>query len=185
MIIFELFLILRLSQDLVCVNLLRFYCVYILFLALNGITEGFYNATMSEPELKQHNYRLIIFSITFLAGTFVLAKLFHVNGFLMANCVNMFFRTAVSSVHIRAFFSTPQLEYSIWKAYFPDWKLLVIYSVALVVTKMSENAFYNVNPYLHLFIGVLIFLFNFLAIFKFERRMREFAIKFLKKVKLA
>lgn len=174
------------SENEVCVNLLRFYCVYILFLAINGITEGFYNATTSEAELKIHNYRLIVFSVIFMIATFGLAKLFHVSGFLMANCINMTVRIVVSSAHIRTFFSTPpQYVYNLWSAYFPHFQLLAIYGVALVVAKLSERTFYQQNPYVHFFLGVILFSINFLAIFKFEMRLRAFALKFLKKLKIA
>lgn len=63
--------------------------------------------------------------------------------------------------------------------------LVAIYVLALVVTKTSEIMFYDTNPYFHLGFGVLVFAVNFAAIFKFETRYREFAFKFLKKIKLA
>ena len=145
---------------------------------------------MSEPELNTHNKRLIIFSVVFLSSTFVLAKLFHVRGFLMANCVNMLVRIVVSSRHIRGFLSSSDRKYNPLVIYFPDMTLMVIYFVALLITKTSELFLYEAqHPYLHFIVGIFVFLVNFAAIFKFEHDLKNFVFKhlsnLLKKFKLA
>ncbi len=43
--------------------LLRLYCIYILFLAINGITEAFSQATMSIQQLKTYKNLIAIFAI--------------------------------------------------------------------------------------------------------------------------
>jgi oligosaccharide translocation protein RFT1 len=90
----------RLSENVLCVNMLRLYCFYVLFLALNGISECFFNASISESEIQRHNYKLIGFSISFLVFTYALATRYGIYGFVLANALNMAVRIFVSLRHV-------------------------------------------------------------------------------------
>ena len=41
--------------------LLRWYCAYVLLNAMNGVTEGFKNATMSDSQVNRYVYKHVIF----------------------------------------------------------------------------------------------------------------------------
>lgn len=70
-------------------TLIRWHCVYILFIALNGVTESFTFAAMDELNLTKFNRKLFALSIFFIISSFLLTKVFSGVGFIMANCLNM------------------------------------------------------------------------------------------------
>lgn len=182
----------KLSSNSISVNMLRFHCVYIYFLAVNGLTESFYNATMSESQLKKHNYRLVLFSAVFLILAFIFAKLFHIYGFLLANCLNMGIRIFYSSVYIRSFFTDykyqqdePQQQsigYNIQQGLIPNFSLGLVLSISIVITKLSESFFSNTFLQLafHLLIGIVFFFITLFTIFKYEKQLVSYLMSFLK-----
>ena len=179
----------KLGKDDVCVNMLRFYCVYVYLLALNGITESFFNATMSDNQLEKHNYRLVVFSGMFLVFTFCSVKLVGIYGFLLGNCVNMFFRIGYSSSYIRHFFADFSYNsteaktsriYDIHKVLFPDLFVLSGLLVSLMLTKMSE---YYLHPLMHFSLGALLFLANLFIIYLRERKVISYAVNLVRKSK--
>jgi oligosaccharide translocation protein RFT1 len=177
----------KLSGNSDCVNLLKFHCVYIYFLAINGVTEGFFNATMCEKGLKSHNLLLIVFSGIFLIATFLFANIYHVIGFLMANCLNMLVRIFVSTKHVIKFFSIPQQsEYKWQSVYFPQWRILLVFGISFLVTKGSESTLYENNYlFLHFVLGVFVFLFNLAAVLCMDLTLRGLCLQFMKKIKIA
>jgi oligosaccharide translocation protein RFT1 len=72
--------------------LLRWYCVYVLVIALNGITECFVTATMSQQEVNKYNRIMIGLSLLFLFSALALTRLAGSVGFIWANCLNMMAR---------------------------------------------------------------------------------------------
>jgi hypothetical protein len=72
-------------------QLLRTYSVYVLALAVNGITECFVLATAPAAYLSFFNRVLVGLSVAFLAALWVFTRLLHLGavGFILANCVNM------------------------------------------------------------------------------------------------
>lgn len=73
-------------------NLLKWHCLAILFLAVNGITEGYMSATNTSKDIDKYNYLMAIFSISFLVLSYILTSFFGPVGFIFANCINMFCR---------------------------------------------------------------------------------------------
>ena len=70
---------------------LRCHCLYILIIAVNGITECFMFATMSQSAVDEYNNKLVLFSTVFLASSWFLTR-FGAVGFIFANCLNMILR---------------------------------------------------------------------------------------------
>jgi oligosaccharide translocation protein RFT1 len=181
----------KLSSNTICVNMLRFHCVYIYFLAVNGLTESFFNATMSESQLKKHNYRLVLFSVVFLLLAFIFAKLFHIYGFLLANCLNMAIRIFYSSIYIRSFFSDysyqqdepqPQtIGYNIHQGLIPNFSLNVVLFFSILVTKFTESySLTFLQLAFHLIIGIVLFFITLFTIFKHEKQIVSYLMSFLK-----
>lgn len=179
----------KLGRDDVCVNMLRFYCVYVYLLALNGITESFFNATMSDNQLEKHNYKLVVFSGVFLFFTFYSVKLVGIYGFLLGNCFNMLFRIVYSSFYIRTFFTNFNYDnndtklnhvYNIEKGLFPNLIILGVLVSTLILTKMSE---YFLHPLLHFGLGALLFLVNLFVIYLKEKKFISYAINLVRKSK--
>ena len=73
------------------------YCLYVLIIAVNGMTECFMFAAMSKEEVDAYNYKMMVFSVIFLAASWYLTFLGSV-GFVIANCLNMLLRIYHRSV---------------------------------------------------------------------------------------
>jgi len=85
-------------------TLLRWYCVYVLLMAINGVTEGFKNATMKTSQVDAYNKMMLYFAIGFLVSAGLLTHFFGSVGFILANCCNMVARIVHSYRFIRTFF---------------------------------------------------------------------------------
>jgi oligosaccharide translocation protein RFT1 len=155
------------------------------------VTESFFNATMSDSQLRKHNNRLVLFSGSFLLIAFGLSKLFGIYGFLLANCANMCIRIWHSSIHIRLIFAGftyqierfqgDQIEYNVLKCFLPDQLVLISLLVSLLITQISQIYLYNSYKLLHLFNGALCFLFSLFIIYKKEINLKSFILKFIRK----
>uniref|UniRef100_A0A1A9UHZ1 Protein RFT1 homolog n=1 Tax=Glossina austeni TaxID=7395 RepID=A0A1A9UHZ1_GLOAU len=77
--------------------LLKWHCLAICFLAINGITEGYMFATNTSHDIDKYNYLLAVFSISFLLLSYLLTTIFGPVGFIFANCINMFCRICYSA----------------------------------------------------------------------------------------
>lgn len=178
----------KLGKNDICVNMLRLHCIYVLLLAINGVTESFFNATMSNDQLETHNQRLIAFSVVFLILTSIFSKIIGIYGFLIANCFNMSIRIFYSSQHIKNVFSgfkygdetfqSESCNYNVYQSYLPDKIVCLILVITLISTKLTEILF---GSLLHLIIGSAFFLFTLLLIYKQEFQLKNFILKFLKK----
>ncbi|XP_067641789.1 man(5)GlcNAc(2)-PP-dolichol translocation protein RFT1 isoform X2 [Eurosta solidaginis] len=80
--------------------LLKWHCLAIFFLAINGITEGYMFATNTSKDIDKYNYLMAIFSISFLILSYILTSWLGPLGFIFANCINMFFRICYSIRYI-------------------------------------------------------------------------------------
>ena len=72
-------------------SLLQWYCLYVLIIAINGMTECFMFAAMSKEDVDSYNYKMMAFSVVFLGASWYLTVLGSV-GFVIANCLNMLLR---------------------------------------------------------------------------------------------
>jgi oligosaccharide translocation protein RFT1 len=79
---------------------------YVVFLALNGVTECFMFAAMTTPQVNRHNVWMIGFSAVFLLAAWQFTSLFGSVGFILANCVNMAVRAGRSAFFISRFVAT-------------------------------------------------------------------------------
>lgn len=73
-------------------TVLAWYCVYILFLALNGTSEAFVHSVASEAQLRANNLVLVAFSVLFVAASAVLLRIpgLAAVGLVLANCFSLF-----------------------------------------------------------------------------------------------
>lgn len=172
--------------------MLRLHCVYIYFLALNGVTEGFFNATRSDVELKQHNMRLVLFSVSFMVIAYLFVQFIGIYGFLLANCMNMFIRISISCYFISIYFRGYSYDsknqdhfdhnsyYNIWSLVLPNFGCCLLLTMSLIAIKSSEF-FLDHLLVLHFVIGALTFLVNFLVIIKQEAQIRNILMSLLTK----
>ncbi|CAN7988839.1 unnamed protein product [Ixodes hexagonus] len=157
-------------------TLLRWHCGYILFIALNGVTEGFVFAAMSEDQLDGHNRRLAAFSILFLVASYFLTTSFGAVGFIVANCFNMGARVAYSLTFIRRYYANT--AYRPLRGVLPGWIVLSVCGVSYLVTTLSDAELCcdrGVVAWLgHVAVGAFLFFVVVATVFLKERALFEF-----------
>ncbi|KAJ7391849.1 Oligosaccharide translocation protein rft1 [Desmophyllum pertusum] len=117
-------------------SLLQWYCVYVLIIAVNGMTECFMFAAMSKDDVDSYNYKMMVFSVVFLGASWYLTVLGSV-GFVIANCLNMLLRIYHSLIFIHNYFkSAPHLKPL--RGLVPSPLVLLSFAVSWVITVTSE-----------------------------------------------
>nr|XP_023417483.1 protein RFT1 homolog isoform X2 [Cavia porcellus] len=84
--------------------LLRSYCLYVLLLAINGVTECFTFAAMSKEEVDRYNFMMLALSSSFLVLSYLLTRWCGSVGFIWANCFNMGIRITQSLCFIHRYY---------------------------------------------------------------------------------
>ncbi|XP_060521470.1 protein RFT1 homolog [Cylas formicarius] len=147
--------------------LLQCHCIAIVLLAVNGVTEAYAFATMTNKQLDRYNYLLVIFSILFLLISYVLTNILGPVGFILANCLNMLARIVHSIYFIYNRYKGS--KHNPLKGLTPDVSFVFILIGSGFVTKFSERHLLPSSIVLHLFIGV-IFLAASLAVWAYNNR---------------
>ncbi|XP_011674796.1 protein RFT1 homolog isoform X2 [Strongylocentrotus purpuratus] len=117
-------------------KLLRWFCVYVLLLAINGTTECFVFAAMSQQEVDRYNTKMLGFSIVFLTSSWYLTKTIGSVGFILANCLNMLARIIHSIYFITKFYSGSSIRPL--RGLFPSVYVLITLAFSWLITTMSE-----------------------------------------------
>ncbi|XP_036896566.1 protein RFT1 homolog isoform X2 [Sturnira hondurensis] len=84
--------------------LLRSYCLYVLLLAVNGVTECFTFAAMSKEQVDRYNFTMLALSFSFLVLSYLLTHWCGSVGFILANCFNMGIRITQSLCFIHRYY---------------------------------------------------------------------------------
>lgn len=77
-----------------CVALLQAYCLYCVFMALNGISEAYAFSKGAESTLKTLRWLMLFNTGIYVALSLVLSQQIGIVGLVYANCINMFIRTS-------------------------------------------------------------------------------------------
>lgn len=169
--------------------MLKFYCLYVFFISINGITESLLNSTMSDTQLNKHNFRLIIFSVVYLLFAMLFVNYFHIYGFILANCLNMFLRIVYNVKYIQDLFHgfsdtdgdnyVENRSYRVFRIIFSkSITLNILFILAFAITKLSE---FYVNSYIvHVFVGLIMLLVNLFFVYKFENSLVLFIFRNLR-----
>lgn len=83
------------------VLLMRSHCLAVLLLGVNGVTEGYMNATADSPTINKNNYVMIYESVAFLGASYLFTIWLGPVGFIYGNCVNMALRIVHSTLFIK------------------------------------------------------------------------------------
>ncbi|XP_010767813.1 protein RFT1 homolog [Notothenia coriiceps] len=157
-------------------TLLRFYSGYVLLLAVNGVTECFVFAAMSQREVDKYNLVMLALSLSFLFLSYMLTWWAGSVGFILANCLNMGLRILHSVFYIHRYFLSSQ-----WKplqGLLPSPLLLLALAVSAVVTALSEGVFCCDSGWLlrlvHISVGAACLLGVLVAVLLTETRLIQF-----------
>ncbi|XP_074490144.1 man(5)GlcNAc(2)-PP-dolichol translocation protein RFT1 [Sebastes fasciatus] len=157
-------------------SLLRCYSFYVLMLAVNGVTECFVFAAMSQKEVDKYNLVMLALSVSFLFLSYMLTWWAGGVGFILANCLNMGLRILNSLLYIHRYFQSSQ-----WKplrGLLPSPFLLLALAVSAVVTALSEGLFCcdrgSMLRLVHIGVGAACLLGVFVTFFFTETRLIQF-----------
>ncbi|CEP11554.1 hypothetical protein [Parasitella parasitica] len=119
-------------------GVLAMYCVYVPFMGINGITEGFVQAVASKNDLTRLSYFMVLFSVCFMASGFVSMHLLELGatGLILANMVNLAIRICYSWHYIRRYLSHVALSVRQWS---PHVATLSSFVLAYFVTHWSKT----------------------------------------------
>lgn len=130
--------------------ILAAYCIYLPFLAINGVTEAFFQSVADGVWLQKGSKWMGFCSVAFVGAVVVGVKAgMAESGLVYANCVNMALRIAFSSYFIRYYFSTSLVVLSLeqkkelakalsWKSWAPKLSTLVMFFVAGYAVRRSQ-----------------------------------------------
>ncbi|CAN9511676.1 unnamed protein product [Ophioblennius macclurei] len=159
-------------------RLLQCYSCYVLLLAVNGVSECFVFAAMSQEEVDKYNLVMLALSVSFLFLSYVLTWWAGSVGFIMANCLNMGLRIFHSLLYIHHYFRSSK-----WKplrGLLPSPLLLLALAVSGVVTAVSETAFCCDSGWMlrlvHIGVGAVCLFCVLLAVFFTETRLIQFVM---------
>uniref|UniRef100_A0A8V1AC73 Protein RFT1 homolog n=1 Tax=Gallus gallus TaxID=9031 RepID=A0A8V1AC73_CHICK len=140
-------------------DLLRCYSLYVLFLAVNGVTECFTFASMCKEEVDRYNFVMLALSFTFLCISYFLTRWHGSVGFILANCFNMGIRIAHSIHYIYGYFK--ESSYRPLTGLLPSPFLVLAYIISGGITVYSEAFFCCDKGWtarlIHISIGALCF----------------------------
>ncbi|XP_041004418.1 protein RFT1 homolog isoform X1 [Juglans microcarpa x Juglans regia] len=118
---------------------LRYYCIYIIVLAMNGTSEAFLHAVATENELKRSNDSLLVFSFIYIVLNVLLIRSAGAIGLILANSFNMILRILYSTVFVKQYFQDSS-SFSFSSCLPSGWTVLLFSAIAvrsLSSTKLS------------------------------------------------
>jgi oligosaccharide translocation protein RFT1 len=111
-------------------DVLASYCLYIPFLALNGIAESFVASVATEAEVHRQSLWMGAFSVAFASSAFLLMRVIPLGaqGLVYANAVNMLCRIIWSGVFINQFFKREGVRFGFSELV--PWNGLILSGIA-------------------------------------------------------
>lgn len=157
---------------------LRYYCLYIIVLAMNGTSEAFLHAVANESQLKKSNDSLLLFSLIYVMLNFLLIRSSGVVGLIFANSINMILRITYSAIFIKGYFKNSSFSFN---SCMPSGWMFLLFSG--VLTLVSERLFMDQQNFwstfsLHFSIGLVCFLVSLCVIYCRERSFINKIVRF-------
>jgi oligosaccharide translocation protein RFT1 len=140
---------------------LAMYCIYVPFMGINGITEGFVQAVATKQDLTSLSYFMILFSACFITSGFFFMYWLQMGaiGLILANMVNLGIRIGYSWYFISNYFKSG-VTISV-KQWFPHVTTFTAFVLAWLITLWSKNniGWYTFNQkLLHIAVGGICFI---------------------------
>ncbi|XP_068662612.1 uncharacterized protein [Aristolochia californica] len=161
-------------------NVLRYYCLYVIVLAMNGTSEAFLHAAANEKELKLANIFLLVSSAIYIILNVSLIRSAGAVGLIAANSLNMILRIIYSAIFINNYFQDCP-SFSFRRCLPSGWWVLFLSGAA---TLISERVFLDrgdtfwLTFIVHLSIGLTCFSISFIIIYRYEKSFIKKIIRF-------
>lgn len=122
-------------------NFLAWFCVYILTMAINGITEAFAHAAAPPRVLNWFNFAMVGQSVLFVASSLVLVRAQVQAALIISSIIVMSTRIFISVGFIRRFFVDNFSEKNVFSlsALFPGRVVITLFVIAHLTTRLSES----------------------------------------------
>ncbi|KAJ0043485.1 hypothetical protein Pint_17189 [Pistacia integerrima] len=148
---------------------LKYYCLYIIVLAMNGTSEAFLHAVATEDQIKRSNDSLLVFSVIYIITNVLLIQSAGAVGLILANSINMSLRIIYSAVFIKHYFQDSSL-FSFRRCLPSGWPILLFSGV---ITLLSEKIFLDRQNFwptflIHFSIGLTCFCISSIVIYRSE-----------------
>ncbi|KAK3033264.1 hypothetical protein RJ639_033144 [Escallonia herrerae] len=158
---------------------LRYYCLYVILLAMNGTSEAFLHAVATENQLKRSNDSLLIFSIIYLVLNVLLIRSAGAVGLIFANSLSILLFCSDNTIFIKHYFQDSS-SFSFRSCLPSGWTVLLISGLATLV---SEKIFLDRDNFwptfsLHFSIGLTCFCIASFVIYRRERSFINKVIRF-------
>lgn len=114
---------------------LAWYCIYVLFMAINGMLEAFIQGTASLADITQYNQWMFGFTLVYMCSVLYLLPLFGAAGLIMANIIKMLCRILVCSIYY--------LRETPLTSLLPHTRVLILCFVSFILTQCSSIYIYN------------------------------------------
>ncbi|KAI8347338.1 Rft protein-domain-containing protein [Blakeslea trispora] len=122
-------------------GVLSMYCIYVPFMGINGITEGFVQAVATKSDLTRLSYFMVLFSVCFMVSGFVFMYVQELGaiGLILANMVNLGIRIAYSWFYICRYFCNNRKVTLSVRQWLPHATTVCSFLVAWIVTYWSQH----------------------------------------------
>ncbi|PPD82077.1 hypothetical protein GOBAR_DD20974 [Gossypium barbadense] len=150
---------------------LRYYCLYIIVLAMNGTSEAFLHAVATENQLRRSNNSLLVFSLIYVALNVLLIR--------SVGAIDMILRIIYSAIFIKHFFQESS-SFSFCSCLPSGWTILLLSGVATLISEkvfLDRENFWS-SFFIHFCIGFAFFCTSAFVIYRRERPFINKIIRF-------
>ena len=163
--------------------LLKCFSLYVLLLAVNGISECFCFSVMGQQQIQRYNWFMVGYSVVYLVLAVFFTNQLGAVGLILSNSVNLSIRIIHSFVYIEQYFE--KFDSILWEM-FPSPLVLIALLIAFIITNVSnyycsELEFYT--QVLHVAIGGVCLLANGALVLSTDRWYLQQISRFLPRFK--
>lgn len=130
------------------VKLFQCHCVYILFIALNGILEAYSFSVMNAAQMNDFNAKMLKCSILFIINSLLITRFIGSAGFIMANSINMLTRIMISLRFIGQIHSDYSIKIFIRNS-MPKCLTLISFAMVFLLLTIAQSSL--IDPKTHVF----------------------------------
>jgi oligosaccharide translocation protein RFT1 len=122
---------------------LGLYCVYIFFMATNGICEAFVQGTSTSEGIGRYNRWMVVFSVVYMCSVYGLLPLFGASGLILANMIKMMCRISVCAMsYVRPYFRERDMKQFKLSSLLPHSSILTCFAGSFVMLQCTSMWLY-------------------------------------------
>jgi len=166
-------------------TVLSVFCIYVWFMAINGVCEAFFFATISNRRISEYNTWLFMFSIAYVCISWFLV-VYGTLGLVIANMLIMCLRITYCLIYIHQFFREGTqfsrekgTTFSLFSC-FPSPMVLLICTTSAIVTLLSYQTLdigscHGLRCFvMHILVGCVCLLFTLITIGYYEHSLFQY-----------